>query len=173
MMSCASSLLLHPLQASTIKPSSQDDLDFLWGVSYCLRLTAPHAQRLAAAVRGLLDGPGGVGRWVPEAGQAARVEAALRGWLQPQRSVAEVEQERTAAQQRMLSIKTKQAIDSQSKCRQLYGAQAAAMLCTLLPWPLPGGCASEAVGNEVRWGKGDCLLCWLDPNTRGTPCPHA
>ena len=66
---------------------------------------------------------------------------------------------RAAAQQRMLSTKTKQAIDSQSKCRQVYGGQAAAMLHTLLPWPLSGsGGASQMADNKVRWGEGLLLV---------------
>lgn len=123
------------MQASTIDPSSQDDLDFFWGVSYCLRLTPAHAERLAAAVRSLLDSPGRVGSWVPDAGEAASVEAALRGWLQPQRSVAEVERERTAVQMARLSSKVQQTVDTVDECRQLYSGQATAMLCTLLPCP--------------------------------------
>ena len=154
-------------------------------MSYCLRLTPAHAERLAAAVRSLLDSPGGVGSWVPDAGEAASVEAALRGWLQPQRSVAEVERERTAVQMARLSSKVQQTVDTVDECRQLYSGQATAMLCTLLPWPLPGDAdASSAVANEVRLGKLEgqswlhespcpalCCLVWLlNANGPGVQC---
>lgn len=87
-----------PLQADTIEPASPGDLAFFWGVWYCLRLSAPHAERLAAAVRGLLAAEGGLQQQAGDAATAAAVEALLREWLQPAPAVEALEAERQRMQ---------------------------------------------------------------------------
>ncbi|KAL4422968.1 hypothetical protein ABPG75_009165 [Micractinium tetrahymenae] len=132
-------LLLH--LASTIDPGSPDDLEFFWGISYCLRLSPAHAAWLAAAVRALLAAPGGPAAQAGDAATARVLESVLRGWVEggSARGVGEVEAERRRLLRARLSTRMGgQRVGSDEQMRQVYQQQAVAALHRLLPWPRPG-----------------------------------
>ena len=145
--------LLLAVQASTLDPSSEDDLDFLWGVSYCLRLSAAHSERLAAAVRALLSPGGGLGGYAGYAEQAAALQRVMRGWLEgAPRGVAEVERERQLLLLARMSTKLGRRISTAAELLEVHRWQAIGALQNLLPSPRRGvgvGAASMPGMNQA------------------------
>jgi hypothetical protein len=138
------------VQADSVDPSLPDDLDFFWGVHYCLKLPAPHAERLAAAVRGLLAQPDRLAQQLGSAAEVARFQGVLRGWLEAQPSVEAVQEERRRLQMARLSLKQGRQFSTAAEVEELHGGYAAAILSRLLPWPSLDGGNSAAVSNKVR-----------------------
>ena len=143
-------LLQNALQADTVDPSQPDDLEFFWGVHYCLKLPAPHAERLAAAVRGLLAQPDRLAQQLGSAAEATRFQGVLRGWLEAQPSVEAVREERRRLQMARLLLKQGRQVSTAAEVDEMHGGYAAAILSGLLPWPPLDGGNTAAVSNKVR-----------------------
>lgn len=159
--------VLLPPQASTIDPSNQDDLAFIWGVQYCLRLSAAHSQRLAAAVRELLADPRALRDQAGDAGTAAVLERVLRGWVEgAPRGVAEVEEERRRLLAARLSTKAGRRVSTAEDMRAVYQGQAEAAVASVLPWPRRGS-SDVCLSNPVSGGRGAAMphhhrCCYCD-----------
>lgn len=125
-------LLLH--LAGTIDPSSLEDLDFLWGVWYCLALSDAHAARLAATVRELLQRSAECGprAALADAAQAAAVESALRGWLQPTPGAQALRTERRVLQASRISMRCGSHVGP-AELQEYYASHAMQALSGLLP----------------------------------------
>lgn len=137
-------------QADSIDPGVPEDLDFFWGVAYCLQLPGEHAERLAAAVRHLLAQRGSWTQRFGDAGEARRIERVMRGWLQPAPPVAAVLEERRRLQMARISQRVDRPIGTAAELAGAHRMFAGALLVGLLPFPFEGrGSVKEHVLSEV------------------------
>lgn len=126
------------MQANTIDPSLGEDLEFFWGVSYCLALPAAHATRLHAAVQQLLAAPAALHGWFRDPAQAVQIEAVLRGWLLPAPAVAALQAERSQLQMQRISLRSSTPMKTPDQLGDVLAQYALSMVVDLLPWSFQG-----------------------------------